>query len=418
VADEADRLLTQGYHRWLDILERASSSAREGRPRLQKLLLSATMTWNPQKLAMLRLHRPIYFFSSQTGKHATPAELHQHYMLTTLNLKPLAVLYILGRMLRGELGSQELCKAVVFCPSVDTARRLARLLQICCAHSQAPCHGRPSKEEPPAPDSEQGPTPAPDSEQGPTLLLEPNDIGEFSSNLLQRERTIMLRRFRKGQLKCLVCSDVAARGIDIPEVNVVINYSSPSRLQTYIHRVGRTARAGRTGHTFTLVRNSEMLHFKMMMEESADGWSRLERDPLPRFARQVQEAWFAEALGELGQQLEEGGRKRPGDGRREESGGKQPSGGGQEEPGGEPPSEAPPEGKRASKKPAEERKGRRPGKARPGKAEGAGAKREDAGQKAVGHSAPPVRQDGAGEGQGGGTLLDFARSLRRLRAHP
>lgn len=45
--------------------------------------------------------------------------------------------------------------------------------------------------------------------------------------------------------RCLVCSDVVARGIDIPEVHAVVNYSAPSHIQTYIHRVGRTARAGK-----------------------------------------------------------------------------------------------------------------------------------------------------------------------------
>jgi ATP-dependent RNA helicase DDX51/DBP6 len=113
IADEADRLLTQTYHRWLDILEKVSSSqsascaavgvfGATGRPRLQKVLVSATMTWNPQKLAMLKLRRPFFFFSSQTGQHATPAELRQHYLKCKQGAKPLAVLHLLSLAMRGE----------------------------------------------------------------------------------------------------------------------------------------------------------------------------------------------------------------------------------------------------------------------------------------------------------------------------
>merc|ERR1712050_619330 len=97
-------------------------------------------------------------------------------------------------------------------------------------------------------------------------------ISEFSSTLGQKERSALLRRFRKAEVKCIVCSDVVARGIDIPEVEVVINYNAPSHLQTYIHRVGRTARAGRTGYTFTFVRRTEMDRFEKMLRESADCW--------------------------------------------------------------------------------------------------------------------------------------------------
>ena len=53
----------------------------------------------------------------------------------------------------------------------------------------------------------------------------------------------------------IVCSDAAARGLDIDDVDTVINYDVPPYVRTYVHRVGRTARAGRTGQTFTLLRH-------------------------------------------------------------------------------------------------------------------------------------------------------------------
>merc|ERR1719428_1557382 len=97
------------------------------------------MTSNPQKLAVLKLWRPIYFLASQTGQSATPAELKQWYIRCRVRAKPVALLHILGLMGSGRLGSTGLSssttgvtgrRAVVFCPSVDTAHRLARLLQL------------------------------------------------------------------------------------------------------------------------------------------------------------------------------------------------------------------------------------------------------------------------------------------------
>jgi len=69
----------------------------------------------------------------------------------------------------------------------------------------------------------------------------------------QRSRTAALDAFRKGETKLLVASDVAARGLDIPEVSHVFNFDVPYHAEDYVHRIGRTGRAGRTGEAFTLV---------------------------------------------------------------------------------------------------------------------------------------------------------------------
>jgi ATP-dependent RNA helicase DDX49/DBP8 len=73
------------------------------------------------------------------------------------------------------------------------------------------------------------------------------------SKLPQRDRNANLSQFRAGEAQVLVATDVASRGLDIPDVGLVINYDVPHNPDDYIHRVGRTARAGRKGESVTLV---------------------------------------------------------------------------------------------------------------------------------------------------------------------
>ena len=69
----------------------------------------------------------------------------------------------------------------------------------------------------------------------------------------QSARLKMLPAFRNNEVTYLIASDVAARGLDIPEVSHVFNFDVPIHAEDYVHRVGRTGRAGREGHAFTMV---------------------------------------------------------------------------------------------------------------------------------------------------------------------
>jgi superfamily II DNA/RNA helicase len=80
-----------------------------------------------------------------------------------------------------------------------------------------------------------------------------HDAAPIHGDLPQSVRTETLQRFRDGSLKLLVASDVAARGLDIPDVGHVFNFGPPPKDEDYIHRIGRTGRAGRKGESFTLV---------------------------------------------------------------------------------------------------------------------------------------------------------------------
>ena len=97
------------------------------------------------------------------------------------------------------------------------------------------------------------------------------------SALPYRLRLANLRAFRSGEAPVLVATDVAARGLDIPAVPLVVNYDVPAAPATYVHRVGRTARAGRSGRAVTLVDDRSVAAFKAI--EAALG-ARLEEEPV------------------------------------------------------------------------------------------------------------------------------------------
>lgn len=78
------------------------------------------------------------------------------------------------------------------------------------------------------------------------------DVASLHGDLDQRIRTQVLDAFREGKIRFLVASDVAARGLDIPDVSHVVNFDVPTHPEDYVHRIGRTGRAGRSGKAFTL----------------------------------------------------------------------------------------------------------------------------------------------------------------------
>ena len=80
-------------------------------------------------------------------------------------------------------------------------------------------------------------------------------------DMSQQIRDKVMNKFRNGNIRMLVATDVAARGLDIDDVGVIINYDVPQNTDDYIHRIGRTARAGRSGYAFTLVSNDEIPRF-------------------------------------------------------------------------------------------------------------------------------------------------------------
>ena len=95
-------------------------------------------------------------------------------------------------------------------------------------------------------------------ELGEALMARGYSAETLHGDLSQAQRDRVMRRFRTGQADILIATDVAARGLDIPDVSHVINYDIPESPETYVHRIGRTGRAGKTGVAITLVTAREV----------------------------------------------------------------------------------------------------------------------------------------------------------------
>src|SRR5581483_34825 len=113
------------------------------------------------------------------------------------------------------------------------------------------------------------------------LTANKHEVATLHSDRSQSQRNRALASFRSGDVRVLVATDVAARGIDIDDIAYVINYEVPATAEDYIHRVGRTARAGRGGAALTLVSPEE--ESMLAVIESSTG-VKLERERLHGFS--------------------------------------------------------------------------------------------------------------------------------------
>ncbi len=94
-------------------------------------------------------------------------------------------------------------------------------------------------------------------ELGEALMARGHAVETLHGDLSQAQRDRVMRRFRSGQADVLIATDVAARGLDIPDVSHVVNYDVPESAEAYVHRIGRTGRAGKSGQAITLVTPKE-----------------------------------------------------------------------------------------------------------------------------------------------------------------
>lgn len=221
VIDEADRLMNQHYQGWLQkVLEgiidpkpKLSSTMAATtmyRKRVRKLLFSATLTNNPQKIDALKLVNPLLITLSEQ-KYSLPLKLVEKYVVSAKEVKPLVLLSMLKP------------KSLVFVKSVIGSQRLFTLVKKALSDTESGC---------------------------------------ITSSMSMKERKLVIQQFQQGIIQVLFCSDILSRGIDLGEARFVFNYDIPSTLVTYIHRVGRTARAGNEGTAISLVEAGQLKWFK------------------------------------------------------------------------------------------------------------------------------------------------------------
>lgn len=117
-------------------------------------------------------------------------------------------------------------------------------------------------------------------------------------DMKQSQRTSVMKDFKSGRTRLLIATDVAARGIDVEDVDAVFNYDVPQELEYYVHRIGRTGRAGREGASYTLVSGKLQLTQLRKIEQYIHG--QIEERPVPTVAsiRKQKETEFRDVLRE------------------------------------------------------------------------------------------------------------------------
>ncbi|EME88242.1 uncharacterized protein MYCFIDRAFT_159470 [Pseudocercospora fijiensis CIRAD86] len=217
VLDEADRLLASGKGSMLPAVETCLDALPSAAKR-QTCLFTATVT--PEVRALKERPRengkpPVFVCEVDIDSLAIPPTLTQNYQLVNVLHKEKYLHVLLGTPANVEKTT------IVFCNRTETANLLEYLLR----------------------------------------SLE-HRVTALHSGLDHQDRVNNLARFRARAARILVATDVASRGLDIPDVSLVINYDLPRNPDDYIHRVGRTARAGRKGMAISLVgqRDVDVVH--------------------------------------------------------------------------------------------------------------------------------------------------------------
>ncbi|KAL0214900.1 hypothetical protein P9112_007084 [Eukaryota sp. TZLM1-RC] len=206
VLDEADRLLDSSFEEELSTIIKALPSKR------RTLLFSATMTRKVIKLQRASLNQKVEKIEVDR-KGATVKTLSQSFVFCPAKYKDCYLLLTLIK-LSGK-------STIVFTSTCVATQRIALVLRN-LGYSAIPLHGQ----------------------------------------LNQAERLGSLNKFKSGSDTLLIATDVASRGLDIPSVDVVINYDVPPNSKDYVHRVGRTARAGRNGKAISLVTQYDIEMFQ------------------------------------------------------------------------------------------------------------------------------------------------------------
>ena len=249
---------------------------------LQRLLFSATLTDNPRKLSLLGIHNPLIIrasalpssnkvdefgksnsttsidsISNSTG-YVLPASLTEAILVCETGDRPKTLIALIHDTVEKSVddssdANQIDCGVIlIFVSSVESAHRLCRLLQIYNGQLQAD-------------DMVNDKDNAVDkSGHACSELKFRGDVREMTRLVYANARSLVMEDARQGRVRVIVSSDQLSRGIDLPNVTLVVNYDPPKHPRTYVHRVGRTARANKSGHSITILKGGQVGEFKKL----------------------------------------------------------------------------------------------------------------------------------------------------------
>ncbi|ODV88673.1 hypothetical protein CANCADRAFT_3320 [Tortispora caseinolytica NRRL Y-17796] len=237
VLDEADRLLDMDFGPSLDKILKAVPRER------RTLLFSATMTSKVEKLQRASLVNPVKVTVAE--KYSTVKTLKQSMLFVPFKHRDTYLVYLVN-----EMAGQSM---IIFVRTCNDTQKIALILRL-LGFGAVPLHGQMS----------------------------------------QSARLGALNKFKSGNRNILVATDVAARGLDIPQVDAVINYDLPEDSKSYIHRVGRTARAGRSGKSVNIVTQYDLEVFLRIEKTVFPDDKKMDEYPLDKEAAMI----FHERVGE------------------------------------------------------------------------------------------------------------------------
>ncbi|GMG39158.1 unnamed protein product [Ambrosiozyma monospora] len=204
VFDEADRMLEEGFQKEVTEILSLVPTKR------QTMLFSATMNSRIKDMIQLSLNKPVRIMINPPNQTATGLMQEFVRIRKREQSKPALLFNMLSK-----LDSKQQIRIIVFVARKESAHRLRIVMGL--------------------------------------LGLR---VSELHGSLTQDQRLKSITDFKKLTVPILICTDLAARGLDIPKIEVVINYDMPKTHEIYLHRVGRTARAGREGTSMSFVGES------------------------------------------------------------------------------------------------------------------------------------------------------------------
>ena len=215
VIDEADRMLDMGF---IDDIKKICGLLP---PKRQTMFFSATMPPEIQKFTQEFLKSPVKVEIERQS--STASTITQRFQFLDVDEKTKRAEF------RKAINEHEIENAIIFC---NRKRDVSRLFKSMSKHDYS--------------------------------------VGALHGDMDQRQRMDTLEKFRAGEITYLVASDVAARGLDIPNVGHVFNFDIPIHAEDYIHRIGRTGRAGRKGYAASFITPTDKKYLDAILELSKD----------------------------------------------------------------------------------------------------------------------------------------------------